>query len=332
MQKKQNISFFYHKYGSHSGTLGLYLVEAHGEVDRVRRLWWSFGTYGNTWLRTVVYLVNITTSYYLQFEARKLLSVKGDVAIDDIAMSPKCFGLDVPEDVLKGYKYEVAGTINNTATLMKIPINPDFRNKIVYKFTTCGSKGRLGPSNRSCEAAYTNSTVSVIVVNDTYMDGVQIWHIPETGVYTIIARGARGGKGADGMGISKGATAIAVVELSKHQQLHILVGQEGGDACRKTFEKRDDACQQEQYFRTGSALKELHDLRLLNGGGGGGGGSFVFTGSREEGYLPLVIGAGGGGLAHGPFKDDRSQHGNGTNMRLPAITAPSFGENPAGLC
>jgi hypothetical protein len=44
-----------------------------------------------------------------------------------------------------------------------------------------------------------------------------------------------------------------------------------------------------------------------------------------------VIGAGGGGLAHGPFKDDRSQHGNGTNPRLPAITAPSFGENPAGL-
>lgn len=51
--------------------------------------------------------------------------------------------------------------------------------------------------------------------------------------FRIIARGARGGKGADGMGISKGATAIAVVELSKNQQLHILVGQEGGDACRK---------------------------------------------------------------------------------------------------
>jgi len=51
--------------------------------------------------------------------------------------------------------------------------------------------------------------------------------------FSIIARGARGGKGADGMGISKGATAIAVVELSKHQKLHILVGQEGGDACRK---------------------------------------------------------------------------------------------------
>lgn len=45
-------------------------------------------------------------------------------------------------------------------------------------------KGRLGPSNRSCENAYTNSTVSVVVVNDTYMDGVQIWHVPETGVYT----------------------------------------------------------------------------------------------------------------------------------------------------
>lgn len=54
-------------------------------------------------------------------------------------------------------------------------------------------------------------------------------------------------------------------------------------------------------------------------------------GSREISFIPLVIGAGGGGLAHGPFKDDRSQHGNGTNPRLPAITAPSFGENPAGL-
>lgn len=37
-------------------------------------------------------------SYYLQFEARKLLSVKGDVAIDDIAMSPKCFGLGKNEE------------------------------------------------------------------------------------------------------------------------------------------------------------------------------------------------------------------------------------------
>ncbi|XP_050527207.1 tyrosine-protein kinase receptor-like [Daktulosphaira vitifoliae] len=327
------ISFFYHKYGSHSGSLGLYLVETHGEIDRMRRLWWSFGNYGNTWLRTVVYLRNITTSYYLQFEARKFMSQKGDVAIDDIAMSPKCFGLDVPKEELKGYKYEAAG-VNDTllynVTPLKIPINPDFINKTVYKFNTCGMKGRLGPSNRSCEVAYNNSTVEVNVINDTYMDGVQVWTVPETGVYTIIASGARGGKGADGMGISKAATSIAVVEMPKNLQLYILVGQEGGDACRKTFEKHDGACQREQYFRTGSALRELHDLRLLNGGGGGGGGSFVFTGSHEEGYVPLLIGAGGGGLAHGPFKDDRSQHGNGTNPRLPPITAPSFGENPAG--
>ncbi|XP_050426861.1 tyrosine-protein kinase receptor-like [Adelges cooleyi] len=327
------ISFFYHKFGSHSGSLGLYLVETHGEVDRMQRLWWSFGNYGNTWLRTVVYLKNITTSYYLQFEARKFMSQKGDVAIDDIAMSPKCFGLDVPKEELKGYKYETAG-VNDTNTYnvtpLKIPVHPDFINKTVYKFTTCGSKGRLGPSNRSCEIAYNNSTSAVNVINDTYMDGVQVWTVPETGVYTVIASGARGGKGADGMGISKGATSIAVVEMAKNLQLHILVGQEGGDACKKAYEKHDGACQREQYFRTGNALRQLHDLRLLNGGGGGGGGSFVFTGTHEDGFLPLLIGSGGGGLAHGPFKDDRSQHGNGTNDRLPSITAPAFGENPAG--
>lgn len=56
--------------------------------------------------------------------------------------------------------------------------------QLVYKFNTCGMKGRLGPSNRSCEVAYNNSTVEVNVINDTYMDGVQVWTVPESGVYT----------------------------------------------------------------------------------------------------------------------------------------------------
>lgn len=31
--------------------------------------------------------------YYLQFEARKGYSSRGDTAIDDISISPKCFGI-----------------------------------------------------------------------------------------------------------------------------------------------------------------------------------------------------------------------------------------------
>lgn len=40
--------------------------------------------------------------------------------------------------------------------------------------------------------------------------------------------------------------------------------------------------------------------------------------------------AGGGGLAHGPFVDNGKQHGNGINVTLPNITAPSIGTYPAG--
>lgn len=46
--------------------------------------------------------------------------------------------------------------------------------------------------------------------------------------------------------------------------------------------------------------------------------------------IPLLVAAGGGGLAHGPFVDNGKQHGNGINVTLPNITAPSIGTYPAG--
>lgn len=79
--------------------------------------------------------------------------------------------------------------------------------------------------------------------------------------FRIVARGARGGKGADGMGISKGATAVVVVELYKGQTLHILVGQEGGDACRKvrtppTYHHQKVDCR--EFFRSWRPLRETN--------------------------------------------------------------------------
>ncbi len=46
--------------------------------------------------------------------------------------------------------------------------------------------------------------------------------------------------------------------------------------------------------------------------------------------VPLLVAAGGGGLAHGPFHDNGRQHGRGINSSLPNITAPSIGIRPAG--
>ena len=42
------------------------------------------------------------------------------------------------------------------------------------------------------------------------------------------------------------------------------------------------------------------------------------------------MGAGGGGLAHGPFTDDGSQHGHGHNKSVRNQTGDAFGTYPAG--
>lgn len=55
------VTFFYHKFGPHSGSLGLYLREEKFDSPRNSyRLWWSYGNKGDMWLRQVVVLPNIT--------------------------------------------------------------------------------------------------------------------------------------------------------------------------------------------------------------------------------------------------------------------------------
>lgn len=85
---------------------------------------WSFSDLGNTWVRQVVILPNITHKYatfhiiiliaaciqviyryYLHFDAKKGIKFIGDIAIDDVSLSPECFGLNIPESELNGYNY-----------------------------------------------------------------------------------------------------------------------------------------------------------------------------------------------------------------------------------
>lgn len=44
--------------------------------------------------------------YMLQFEVRRGLRARGDLAIDDVSMSPECFGLNVPDNETVGYDYD----------------------------------------------------------------------------------------------------------------------------------------------------------------------------------------------------------------------------------
>ncbi|KAK9510514.1 hypothetical protein O3M35_005284 [Rhynocoris fuscipes] len=56
------ITFHYHKYGPHMGSLGLFLVELQMNTNISSKLWWSYGNKGNKWIRQVVTLPNNLTN------------------------------------------------------------------------------------------------------------------------------------------------------------------------------------------------------------------------------------------------------------------------------
>lgn len=60
-----------------------------------------------------------------------------------------------------------------------------------------------------------------------------MWRVPSENYYTIIGKGAGGGLSSRGLGSSRGALAISVFELRKDEDIHILVGQKGENACTR---------------------------------------------------------------------------------------------------
>lgn len=57
-------------------------------------------------------------------------------------------------------------------------------------FTTCGHSGYDGPTTAQCDSAYASSNVRLQKV----VNGVQIWTVPRSGVYSIVALGAQVGR------------------------------------------------------------------------------------------------------------------------------------------
>ena len=153
-----------------------------------------------------------------------------------------------------------------------------------YEFTNCGQEGRYGPSQEQCDTEYGEGMVTVV-------DGIQEWTVPYSGIYTIDAFGAEGGRGKQyntyvyTNGIpGKGARMSGSFDLNVGDVIQILVGQLGGES--------------------------LADYRQR--GGGGGGGSFIVS---QQNQLPLIIAAGGGGAGRydGNDGDDGITTADGTN-------------------
>ncbi|XP_066255961.1 tyrosine-protein kinase receptor isoform X2 [Euwallacea similis] len=302
------IRFYVHKTGKHKSALQVLVTELTPNENKTAKLYWSYmDDHGDQWTRLVLLLPNVTHRYFVTIEAKKGYRFLSDVAIDDVSLTPECFGINIPAEELQGYNYWNPKLDIETA---KETVD-DFKNRTYYKFTTCGSKGRFGPSHQGCVQAYKGTPANVWVMQDAGWKGIQKWSVPRSSYYTIFVSGAGGGKGSTGMGSSRGAQVRAVLKLEKGQEIYLLVGQEGSSACIKFLGQSNNCSVSNEQFSNKSLLHVIRGYDIIDSGGGGGGGTFVFKRNRTKHSIPLAIAAGGGGLSISRIFDKDNYHGQG---------------------
>ncbi|KAL1518252.1 hypothetical protein ABEB36_001900 [Hypothenemus hampei] len=319
------IRFYVHKTGKHKSALKVQVTEFAFIENKTSSLYWSFmEDHGDQWKRVVLLLPNITHRYSIHFEAKKGYRFISDLAIDDVSLSPECFGINIPEAELQGYNYWNPKTDN-----MQKDTVDDFKNKTYYKITTCRNTGRYGPSHQNCTKEYNGTSTSVKVLHEAGLSGVQKWTAPRDGYYTLIVAGASGGRGSSGMGSSRGAIVRSVVFLTQGQELLVLAGQEGRGASVKVLGQTNNRSNNSD---TKSVLKQILSMTITDSGGGGGGATYVFMRNRTKHSVPIAIAAGGGGLGLGRIFDVESYHGQGFVEGVRPFTGQASGNifSPAG--
>ncbi|KAJ3662397.1 hypothetical protein Zmor_006748 [Zophobas morio] len=322
------IRFYLHQTGKHKSGILLQVTELKRTDNYSTDILWSYINHGDQWIRQVIILPNITHRYFINFDAKKGYRYISDIAIDDVSLSPECFGLNIPPEELNGYNYWNPFIGENVTG--REP-HKNFVNETSYHIITCNAKGRFGPTQNQCDRAYNNTKVKVKVLHETGLSGVQKWITPSDGFYTFILLGASGGKGSGAMGSSRGAMVRVVVDLRKGQEIHVLVGQEGTNACIKSLghEGNSSSCVNNNDV-TINGIRAILKMDIKDGGGGGGGATYVFVRNKAKKSIPIAIAAGGGGLGLGRFFDTGKQHGQAINMSKPPITGVMYGEQSAG--
>ncbi|XP_044753291.1 ALK tyrosine kinase receptor isoform X2 [Coccinella septempunctata] len=325
-----SIRFYLHQTGKHKSGLLLQVTELRPNYNAPIDINWSYNDYGDRWVRQSFILPNITHRYFLNFEAKRGLRFISDIAIDDVSLSPECFGLNIPAEELKGYNYY--DPMGNH--LMGRETHKNFVNVTHYEITTCGATGRFGPTPGDCAKAYSKTEVKVTVLYESTLGGMQKWIVPSEGYYTLLAFGASGGKGSSAMGSSRGAMVRTVVHLREKQELIFLVGQEGSDACEKMLHSHSNSSCRPSTQNTPMSPTETFrmflNMTINDSGGGGGGATYVFMRNRSKQSIPLVIAAGGGGLGLGRFIDTGNQHGQAINTSKAPVPGKMYGKDSSG--
>ncbi|XP_071378728.1 ALK tyrosine kinase receptor [Centroberyx affinis] len=286
--------------GLQKGALSLWIVENSTGPEEQRRLWHSASEPRSErgWKFITLPLYRLADWFWLQFSTEDGPGPGSAISLDNISFTMDCFlasNGEFPPVVTSTTRLPLRPTNQNIKTTTPSNGSPSadhFARDDAKKWTfhTCGAVGPEGPTPSQCSNSYRNGNVNVTVGTRGPFKGIQMWRVPETGKYRIMAYGAAGGRSVLAMSRSHGVCVTADFLLQKDELLHILVGQKGEDACPNSNGMLNRIC----IEQSGPMVNKT---QVKGGGGGGGGATYVFKVDREV-YTPLIIAAGGGGRGY----------------------------------
>ena len=173
-----------------------------------------------------------------------------------------------------------------------------------FTFTPGGNTGYLGPSRASLLAAYNTKLYPWLTDTNLFdvSNGIQIWRVPEAGIYYIEAAGAKGGDAGVTYVGGRGARIGGYFTFIQGTHLKIVAGQEGHNS----------------VYAGGGGASFVASLGLslprLIAGGGGGGNSTTSTqtgGPGQTATSGTTRNGAGGTNGNGGFANSLNQAGGG---------------------
>ncbi|XP_056152315.1 ALK tyrosine kinase receptor [Lampris incognitus] len=286
--------------GLQRGALSLWIVENSTGPEEQRQLWHSASEPRSErgWKVVTLPLYGLADWFWLQFSTEDRPGPGSVISLTNISFSMDCFlasNGEFPPVATSTTRQSLRPTNQNIKTttpsdrgpLVHIPTTDDSKKWI---FHTCGAGGPEGPTPSQCNSAYRHSNVNVTVGTRGPFKGIQMWRVPDTDTYRITAYGAAGGRSVLAMKRSHGVYITGDFLLRKGELLHILVGQQGEDACPNSNSMLNKICVEQ----SGPLVNKT---QVKGGGGGGGGATYVFKVDKDV-CTPLIIAAGGGGRGY----------------------------------
>ena len=178
---------------------------------------------------------------------------------------------------------------------------------VTFRLQPCGVSGSRGPQATACTEFYRlQGSPLADHMQQSPVQGAQVFRVPRSGLYNITVAGASGGEGVCHPS-GRGYALLSTFNFTAGQELLVIVGQKGLSGCKNASGGYIPFCQPwanitDLYNCTGKWSQEIDTDNYLvfdvdylfdyEGGGGGGGASMVqLVGDTG----PLMVSGGGGG-------------------------------------